>query len=118
MIPVGIYLSDGRADSAPVVIVRPGDVLPEVIASAVSLYTVPCGGVKRNIERILPELGFRVAAAIGAAVGHMAVGFVIDDFALKKIADEFVGEIAEFVGTRRQVDRENVSVLVRNGVRG
>jgi ABC-type Fe3+-citrate transport system substrate-binding protein len=89
-----------------------------VSAGRVTEYAAPGGGAKRDAERIVPECSLRVAAAAAAAIGNVPVGFVVDDFSLKKIADEFVGEIAEFVGTRRQVDRENVSVLVRNGVRG
>jgi hypothetical protein len=68
--------------------------------------------LKRDTERNVPERGLRIAAASATAIGDVAQGAVIDDFALKKIADEFVGEVAELVGAGVEVLRNDLAVLI------
>src|SRR5579885_336500 len=60
---------------------------------------------------ILTRAPTRCASRTAHAVGDVAVGFVVDDFALEENAYAFVGEVADFVGARSEVRRKGISVL-------
>ncbi len=76
------------------------------------VHPLICGSAERHAYGIVLRGRVKVAAARGAAVGNVAVGFVVDDFALEESADSGVGQVAEFVGTHSQVGGERLSALV------
>jgi hypothetical protein len=102
-----------RVGRAPRTVEHVADVIPEVSAGGVSENSGRCRGEKRDTERMIPEFRLREAAATAASVGNVPVGFVVDDFALKEIPDEFVSEVANFVHDLR---RSGVRNLTDSGV--
>src|ERR1700731_4862594 len=88
----------------PPVVVEVGTDVPRNTAGAhIGCVHALIGRVTvEKTKRVKPTVRQTPSAAGGAAVGDVAVGFVVDDFALEESTDSGVNEIAKFIGAGSQ----------------
>src|SRR6516225_1459159 len=103
---------DGSVRCGPVSVKATVHLIPPAVTRGVRIDAVGSGGEKRDSQGVEAQLGLRIAAAAGTAIGDVAEGFVVNDFAFIEAADKFVGQIAELIGAGSQILRKQLSVLV------
>src|SRR6476646_6527348 len=83
---------DGRGAGTPSVVKGGAHVVVLVFAGVPGKHAIVLKASDNYRDRIVPEgHGSGIAAAEGTAVGDVAIGFVVDDFAFEESADAFVG---------------------------
>src|SRR5579859_1383873 len=83
---------DGRGAGTPSVVEGGAHVVVLIFAGVPGKHAIIFKASDNYRDRIVPKgYGRAIAAAEGAAVGDVAIGFVVDDFAFKERADALVG---------------------------
>src|SRR6476646_4946567 len=83
---------DGRGAGTPSVVEGGAHVVVLIFAGVPGKHAIVLKASHNYRDRIVPKgRGNAPAAAEGAAVGDVAIGFVVDDFAFKERADALVG---------------------------
>ncbi len=114
VISPGVYRSDSCTSCAPVAVEATAYIDVTVRAGIESPNTIPGTTEERDAEGIESQKWTRVCATACAAIGNVAVGLVINDFALEQAADRVIGKVTKFVGAHGQVRGKRCSILVRH----
>jgi len=110
--PVCSY--DGCGVGDPRVVERGADVVDLGFAGVVGIHSVVLKSVDDDQNGVVPKIGDAPAAASGATVGDMTIGFVVDDFALEERSDTVIAEVAHGIGAGVEVGGQSMAILVRN----
>ena len=89
---------DSLVCRAPVAVEGGTYILESIRAVIPGLHAVESKTSQNEVQRVEVETEAAVSAAICTAVGHVAVGFVVDYFALEQRADASIGEVANLLG--------------------